>query len=182
MKTRDLVLTSAISILFLATPALAKSEVAIARAKGFSEKCSTIENRVKNKTDIFGNRQTAHMAVYNNMIDRIEKFIARAKEAKLDTTKAEADLVVLKEKIAIFKTDYTAFNTGAINLKANVCDKQEGTFKTSLSASHAQLKIVHEDAGAIRTFWRETMKLDLLALREKTDEADANTSSTNTNN
>lgn len=183
MKKTAIIAVAVAVITLTATGVSAKNAAAIAASsKTFAQKCRNVQERVQNRAGVIETREKAHMVVYNNMTDRITKFIAKAETDGLDTTKVEADLVELKVKIAKFQTDYTAYQTTMTTLRTGVCSRSEGNFKTELTASKVALKLVHDDAAAIRAYWRETVKVDLLALRDTAEEDEGTTTSTTTEN
>ncbi|MEK7096592.1 MAG: hypothetical protein AAB881_01420 [Patescibacteria group bacterium] len=183
MKKTAIIITVITILALTASGVSAKNEKAEAAiAKTFAQRCQRVEERVQNRAGVIETREKAHMVVYNNMTSRILKFIAKAKTDDLDTTKVEADLAELKVKIAKFQTDYTAYQTTMTTLRTGVCSRSEGNFKTDLTASKTALKLVHDDAAAIRAYWRETVKVDLLALRDAAEGDEGVTTGNTTGN
>jgi len=146
------------------------------KEKFTAEKCARVQERIQNRLSLFAGAKEKHTAVYVNLVNRINKFIARADAQKLDTTTIKSHLAELETKIALFKTDYAAYAAKLAETKNYTCGHSEGDFKGVLLESKTLLKQVHADAADIRTYVRETILPDLKALKSQmTDTEDADT-------
>lgn len=98
------------------------------------------------------------------MISRLEKVVARSKQAGKDTTALEADLKVLKEKVAKLRADIDAL-IALVPEGKNMCSMTKDQVKELLSKLREQMGVVHADAADIRSYYQETIKPELNALK-----------------
>lgn len=152
------------------------------KEKFTAEKCARVQERIQNKLSLFADAKGKHTSVYVNLVNRINKFIARADEQKLDTTAIKSHLVILQEKIDKFKEDYAAYAAKLGETKNYTCGHSEGEFKGVLLESKTLLKQVHADAADIRTYVRETILADIKALKSQMTDAEDEGAETETNN
>ena len=132
-----------------------------------SAKCARVEKQVKNRIDRFDNQSLLHIASYEKTKTLLVGKIAKIKSKGYDVKTLEADLVEYDKLIVQFKADYESYKVSLGELKSFACGDTEGVLRTQLADSRAKLKLVHQDAVAIRTFWAKTMRLHYLALKEQ---------------
>lgn len=137
------------------------------KEKFSEEKCARIQERVQNRLSLFTNAEGKHTKVYANLVNRINKFIARADEAKLDTSVVKSHLSELENKIAKFKENYAAYAAKFADKKNYNCQRSKGEFKGALLESKTLLKQVHADAAEIRIYVRTVILPELLALKKQ---------------
>jgi chromosome segregation ATPase len=131
------------------------------------EKCNRVQARIENRNGFFKGNYEKHTSVYANLVDRINKFIAKADDVKLDTATIKSHLATLQDKIEKFKDDYAAYKAKFDETKNVTCGHSEGEFKGVLLESKELLKTVHTDAADIRTYVRETILVDMQALKSQ---------------
>jgi hypothetical protein len=137
------------------------------KEKFTAERCARIQKRVEERTSNFDERQGKHKKVYDNLVNRINKFISRFEAAKLDTTNLKSYLVTLQEKMDKFSTDYAAYIAKLKESKSFTCGHSEGEFKGALVDAKAELKMVHDDAADIRAHMKNTIIPEIKTLRDK---------------
>lgn len=142
-----------------------KEKFKINKEKLTAEKCAKIQERVQNRVSNFDDKKGKHISVYTNLVNRINKFIARFDKEKLDTTTIKSHLAELQIKIDKFKEDYAAYIAKLKESKTLTCGHSEGEFKGVLLEAKTLLKTVHDDAADIRTYVRTTIFADLKALK-----------------
>lgn len=142
-----------------------------------TERCAKIQERINNQESNFNGIEGKHTQVYTNLVNRLNKFIARFDAAKLDTTTIKSHLAVLQTKIDKFKEDYAAYLAKLKESKNLTCGHSEGEFKGVLLEAKALLKTVHDDAADIRTYVRETIFADLKALKSQMPKDEESSSS-----
>lgn len=135
------------------------------KEKFTKERCAKITERMQNRIGHFEDRKEKHFRVYTNLINRINKFIARAEEKKIDTDVINGHLVELEGKINKFKEDYAIYIAKLKEVKNLTCGHSEGEFKGALLEAKGLLKIVHADAADIRKYVRDTIIPDIKALK-----------------
>jgi chromosome segregation ATPase len=137
------------------------------KEKFTEERCARIQKRIEERTSNFDEREGKHKKVYENLVNRINKFITRFETANLDTANLKSYLATLQEKIDKFSTDYAAYIAKLKESKNFTCGHSEGEFKGVLVDARAELKLVHEDAAGIRTYMRDTIIPEIKALKDK---------------
>jgi len=142
------------------------------RQKLTEERCANITNRVQERTSHFDERGEGHKKVYDNLVNRISKFISRFKAAGISTTNLDGYLVELKNKIAKFRTDYAAYITKLKESKSLTCGHAEGEFRAIMVDAKALLKVVHADAADIKNYVRTTILPEIKVLKAQMPEED----------
>lgn len=137
------------------------------KEKFTQERCARVQERITNRLALFAGAKEKHTSVYINLVNRINKFIARADAQKLDTTTIKSHLAILQEKIDKFKEDYAAYAAKLAETKNYTCGHSEGEFKGVLLESKTLLRQVHTDAAEIRKYVRETILADIRALKSQ---------------
>ena len=136
------------------------------RKQRFSEeRCSRINERIDNRIGKFDESRSKHVTTYTNLRSRLQKFVDRAAADGQDVKQLRADLLILDGKIRKFTVDYQLYAAKLRESKSFTCGHAEGDFREKLSEARQQLKVVHEDAADIRSYYRETIREDLKALR-----------------
>jgi len=155
-----------------------KEEFQTMRDKFTEERCARIEEKIKNRTEWFSGSKEKHASVYTNLLNRIDKFIARfeafnanpANTTKIDSEKIQKlkdDRAHLADLITNFKSSFADYFTKLKGAENFTCGHSEGEFRSSLLDARTYLKTVHENAAAIRIYVRETILPDFLAIKKE---------------
>jgi hypothetical protein len=141
-----------------------------------AERCAKVEEKMAERTAKFEAAKEKHATVYQNLLARIDKFITRftefdkANPGKIDAAKLakiKTDRATLETMITDFKTQFASYFTQLGGAKKLTCGASEGEFRGSLLDARASLVEVRAQAAAIRTFVRETVIPDLLAVKKE---------------
>lgn len=135
------------------------------KEKFAAERCAKIQEKMKERTAHFNEKDGKHIKVYTNLVNRINKFIAKFDAAGLDTTAIKAHLAELQTKINKFKSDFAAYRAKLVESRNFTCGHAEGDFKAVLLEAKTLLKAVHADAADIRKYVRTTILADIKALK-----------------
>lgn len=127
---------------------------------GLSTKATTAE----------ANRSKVHDA----LINRLTSLQAKLDAKNADTTKLKANIAELQAKIAVFKTDLAAYQLIISDTAAMDCAADPAAFKASLDQARVALKKVHDDAAAIRSYTKDTVKVTLKEIRASLVDKEAN--------
>lgn len=136
--------------------------------------CERIQLRMQNRYDNYGLSKDKHLSVYNNMLERLNNFVDLANTAGIETTKLESDIATLESLIDEFKSLAEEGFTKMQETKASICDSEEIAFRQSLVQSRNQLKETHRKAQAIRVFYHDTIRPDLLEIKEQLQSTEEN--------
>ncbi len=134
------------------------------------ERCAKIEEKIAERTAHFDERKGKHQKIYNNLVNRVNKFITRFKAAGLTTTTLEGYLSELQTKIDKFKTDYAAYIAKLQESKSLTCGHAEGEFRAIMVDARVELKTVHADAADIRTYVRTVILPEIKVLKAQMPE------------
>jgi hypothetical protein len=130
-------------------------------------RCETLEAKFQLKKTRFEKNKQGHVLAYNNAKERVERFIAKAKDKGYDTAKLEADFAIFETKIADFNTAYTEYITLLQAAKEYTCGEPEGDFRAKLEQTRAQLRIVRQKSLEVRNYYQTTIRPDIAALKEQ---------------
>ena len=130
--------------------------------------CDQIEAKIQTRLQQYSNNKKDYSAAYQNMLDRLNRFVANIKAKGYDTTNLEADIAILKQKIDEFNQLTTSSYAQLQQTQQYTCGQAQGTFLQSLLQSRQQIRLAHQKAQEIRTFYTTVIKPDLLELREST--------------
>ena len=142
-------------------------------------KCDIVEKRIAQRVTNFDNQKNKHLSSYLKTRALIAKKIAKLNEKGYETTKLDQDLTEYDHKIEQFEKDYATYMNLLRETQAYACGQTEDSFRTKLAEARAQLKIVHQDAVAIRTFWAKTIRTDFNAIKNQKPKTVNETNKTN---
>jgi hypothetical protein len=144
----------------------ASDALKVQRQAMMDQRCQNIQQKMDARVSGFDSNNGKRMAVYTNMQDRISKFITRLSGEGYDTSKVQADLVILGQKIKQFETDKQAQMAKLDETKTFTCGHSNGEFMGKLGEARSTLMTVHKDAMDIRQFMLTTVRPDIMAIRK----------------
>jgi len=127
--------------------------------------CAVIAANVDKRITNFENQKEKHVAQYKKTQAKVTDLVTRLETKGYDVTQLKVDLVIYNEKIVKFGNDYTAYIADLTATKDYTCGRSEGEFKAELAITRTQLKLVHDDSVAIKTYWSQTLKPEILTLK-----------------
>jgi multidrug efflux pump subunit AcrB len=144
--------------------------------------CERVQSKLENKVKIYEQNKKKHIASftksYQRMVALAEKFEAEGYE----TTTLREHLATLDTMIKKFEADYALYIQTAQNSGEFSCASTESTFKVKLSQSREQLGSLKNQAVAIRTYWAQTVRADVQALKAIVDADNKDIESNPSNN
>jgi hypothetical protein len=138
--------------------------------------CENIEKRVQTRVNRYENKQAQHRNVFGGLSIRTENLVTKFKAEGLDTSKLEAALVVLKEKVGALETEHQTFIDGLKATETIACGESEGKFREKLGEARKMTTEVREGIIEIREHYKNVVRVEILALRDQlatTDETEA---------
>ena len=136
-----------------------------------SRNCQALNHRIEGRLRQFDEGRDGHLRRFVNLRDRLGNMTDKLEQRGFNVSQARADLTILDEKILKFDEDYALFIQKLNDTRKFVCSHSNGSFKSSLDAAKAQLKIVRQDAEDIREFIKKIVRADFKDLRiERRDE------------
>ncbi|EKE24949.1 MAG: hypothetical protein ACD_5C00347G0006 [uncultured bacterium] len=137
------------------------------KEKMVADKCQNIEKKIANRVNRYENNGQMLTKVYGNMKTRLARLSAQLKTSGADTTKLDADLVILSGKIDKLLADQASFMATLKTSQTAVCGSSEGEFKTQLENARKVPELIKQDRTEIKTFFQTTIKEDLQAIMVK---------------
>lgn len=142
--------------------------------------CEKIGANVDKRTANFEKNKLKKVEQYSKIQKRVTTLVTKMEAEGYDTTQLRVSMVTLDQKIAKFNTDYAVYINDLKGTKDYTCGKSEGEFKAKLAIARAQLAIVKADSVDIRTFWGQTIKPQIEALKTQKATTTATTTTTTT--
>ncbi len=136
------------------------------RKEFVGKKCDQLEQRIATKITNFDNTHQFHVRQYGLMKEKIEKVIATKEAEGKDVSKLKTDLQTFNDKVALFATHRQEFIDALKRTQEHACGESEGAFKAALKTAQEKHKVVIADAKDIRSFYMNTLRPDLKALRD----------------
>lgn len=127
--------------------------------------CEVITGNVDKRITNFENQKAKHVTGYKKTQAKIVALVDKMETQGYDVAQLRIDLVTYDQKITKFGTDFDTYITDLTQTKEFTCGRSSGEFKAKLAIAREQLKIVHDDAVAIRTYWSQTLKPEIEALK-----------------
>lgn len=148
-----------------------KETVAAAREKNLEARCKNIQTRLETRINRYENNGKMFETVFGNMLARIQRLSDRLKTKGVDVSKLETDLVTLNDKINKLFSDQKSFMLTLEAAKSITCsevDRENSTeTKTKMGEARKVFQTLHEDRLDIRSYFKETIKPDILAIRQQ---------------
>jgi len=116
--------------------------------------------------------ETSRKETHKNLLSRLDKLIEKLKVKNVDTTALEAEIVVLKTKIATFDADLALYKQAITDLKSMDCVADPVSFKASLETSRTLKQTVAKDSETIKSYVTETIKPTLKIIQASLETAE----------
>lgn len=163
---KKLIFASSLALFLISASIASAQDQSTTQKQTFEQKCASIQSKITTKITNYDIKKEAHIKAYNNLKTRLQKAIDRLGSKGYDTSKVKADLVVLGQKIDKFSQDYATYIAKLKELQTLACGHSEAQFKENLVAVRNLLKVVHQDGLDIRSYYRNTIREDIKALRK----------------
>ncbi|PIP26422.1 MAG: hypothetical protein CO140_02480 [Candidatus Moranbacteria bacterium CG_4_9_14_3_um_filter_40_7] len=131
--------------------------------------CEKRQGKIEERKAKFEERKTKHMEAYNNLQNRLEKLSDKLSAKGYDTTELDEDIAVLEEKINQFETDFAAAYEKMKEAKNYMCENHTSVEnKNEIKATRDLIKKVRQDSVEIRNYYKNTIRLDIWAIKKQT--------------
>lgn len=147
---------------------------AVTRAAVTEAICRRAETRIGLRIDTLTGVRTRRVAAYQKGVDQYKALVDSLDAKGYDTTKLKADLKTWNEKILAFGAAFTDHLDALKNTQNYSCGNSNGAFIDSLEDARSKLGTVRADAVAARSYWFDTIRPDLLAIKNQTPTANSN--------
>ncbi len=116
--------------------------------------------------------ETSRRQTHKNLLSRLDKLVEKLKVKNVDTTELEAEIVVLKTKIATFDADLVLYKQAITDLKSMDCVADPVSFKASLETARTLKQTVATDSESIKSYVNDTIKPTLKIIRTALETAE----------
>lgn len=131
--------------------------------------CEKRQAKIEEKKVNFAERKIKHMEAYNNLQNRLEKLSDKLSAKGYNTEDLDEDITVLEGKIGQFETNFTAAYEKMQEAKNYMCDNHTSVEnKNEMKAVRDLIKKIRQDSVAIRNYYKNTIRLDILAIKKQT--------------
>lgn len=144
---------------------LLKTRLSTAQKTRIQNKCKNSQGHLGRLKGKIHGLETSRGQVYDNLLNRLEKFSAKLTDKGLDSTELDANIVTLKEKIETFNTNLANYKQAVADLAEMDCEADPEAFQASLDTARDLRQTLHESGQDIRTFVKETIKQTLKDIR-----------------
>lgn len=151
-------------------------EMKIKQKEWKERKCQEVQKKMQNRIANFDEGKTRRVNAYNNLKDRIAKFITSAKERGYDTRELEANLKVLEGKIQAFSEKYKIFITKLSGKSNYICQSTEEKFRGNLQEARIAIKEVQASAQEIKNYVADVIRPNIKKLKEQKIKTNDNSS------
>lgn len=158
----------------------AKLKLTAVQQKRIQARCKNAQGLVRSVGVKVKGVETSRTKIHANLVERLTELQTKLDAKNVDTTQLKAEIAELKVKIATFDTDLAAYKQLVADLAELDCTADPAAFKTSLDSARASLQKVRDDAVAVRTYVKDTIKPTLKSIQTQLESAE-NTSTTETN-
>jgi hypothetical protein len=147
---------------------LAQSENrAEVKAAQTAVRCETLTSKIDGHITKITTGINKQAAIYDKHDAKISQLITKAKEAGVDTTKAEANLQIWKDQTVAIKDGRNQVISSLTTIKGQQCADQKEQYKQGLESAKSQLRSLRDLQNQKKAFYRSTIKPDLQALRDQ---------------
>ena len=137
------------------------------KAAQTTAKCESLTSKIDSHITKITSGINKQTAIYDKHDAKISELIAKAKEAGVDTSKAEADLQTWKDQTAAIKDGRSQVVANLTTIKGQQCSDQKDQYKQGLENAKSQLRSLRDLQNQKKAFYRSTIKPDLQAIREQ---------------
>lgn len=129
-------------------------------------KCEGAQTVIKTRKSVNQRADEARNKVYTRLTTRLESLVANLKSKEIDTTTLEATITELKSKVTLYSTAQSAFQQSLQDLSLLECKTDPEGFKAALETVRTNQQSVFKSAQDIKTYLKDTLKPELVKLKE----------------
>ncbi len=135
-----------------------------------SQRCSDVTKKVGLVVDRYNKNQEKYMTTAQNVFKNIEALALKFKADGYDTAELEKHMNEFNNMIQNASRYYNEFSNGLDNSKKSVCGNSEAQATQEFTRAREQLSLCKTGMLELRTFAEETLKQDLLDLKDQVTE------------
>lgn len=132
-----------------------------------SQKCTDVTRKVDLVTERYDKNQEKYMTAFQNVFKNMEALALKFKADGYDTAQLEEHLEEYNNMVQNASRYYNEFKTGMDNSKKGVCGNSDADAGQEFNTARNQLMECKNEMLGLRTFAQETLKQDLLDLKNQ---------------
>ncbi len=132
-----------------------------------SQRCVDVTRKVDLVTERYDKSQEKYMTAFENVFENMEALALKFKADGYDTAQLEEHLAEYSNMVQNSSRYYNEFKTGMENSKKGVCGNNEADASQAFNSARTQLMACKNEMLQLRTFAQETLKQDLLDLKNQ---------------
>lgn len=133
-----------------------------------TQRCENVEKHLSTRSQKLLDRIQKREALYSKEDNKVQALLQKAKDKGVDTSKAQTDLDTWKDKTTQLKTARQALADSLKSAAQTDCGTaSKGQFNTVREAGKDQLKKIAAIHNDKQSYFKNTLKPDLKALRDE---------------
>jgi len=144
-----------------------KEKLDAARKERIKQRCDKIQTKIADAKKRAEQFRDKHTGIYDRWVERIGNLLARLDKAGADTTQLKADLKTLSEKTATAKEEFNSYVDSIGSVEGVDCTGDPQGFYDALQQARAARGVLLDDLKAVREFARNTIRQDLLNIKDQ---------------
>lgn len=152
-----------------------------AKEQRIEARCNNIQTRLETRINRYENNGQMFETVFGNMLARITRLSERLEAKGVDVSTLKTDIATLEIKINKLFSDQDTFMQTLEDAKAVTCteaDQTNSEIKGKMGEARTVLQTLHQDRLDIRSYFKETIKPDVLAIRQQLASQETTTTET----
>lgn len=130
-------------------------------------RCELLTGRIENRINRFNTLKDERTERYNNVLDRLAIINEKLQNEGYDTSEVEANWQTMNGLVQNYSVAYQEFIAALEDTKQYACGESEGAFRDELDQAQEELKDVRDIGFEIRSFYINTLKPSVIALRNQ---------------
>jgi len=143
-----------------------KQNLTKAQQTALKARCKAAQGLVSSLSGRIKGIETSRNEVYGNVVDHLSSLQTKLQSKDVDTTELQSEINTLRDKVATYKTDLTAYEQATSDLSALDCASDPAAFKSALEAARAARQKVATDISDIKIYITGTIKPTLVKIRD----------------
>ena len=132
-----------------------------------SQKCVDVTRKVDSVTERYNKSQEKYMTASENVFKNMEELALKFKADGYDTSDLEKHLAEYNNMVQNASRYYNEFKTGMDNSKKGICGNSDSEAGQAFNSARTQLMECKNEMLKLRTYAQETLKQDLLDLKNQ---------------
>jgi len=132
-----------------------------------SQKCVDVTRKVDLVTERYNKSQEKYMTAFENVFKNMEALALKFKADGYDTAQLEEHLAEYNNMVQNASRYYNEFKTGMDNSKKGICGNSDAEAGQAFNSARTQLMACKNEMLQLRTYAEQTLKQDLLDLKNQ---------------